>query len=73
MWELICFLLTFSLGHLELGNNFFTGIIPSELGRIKSLKNKLDLSHNQLSGILPAELGLLVDLSKFLFVHNTTA
>jgi hypothetical protein len=61
-----------SLGHLELGKNVFSGSIPSELARIKSLQSKLDLSHNQLTGSLPTELGMLVDLSKCRRAHDIT-
>lgn len=57
-----------SLGQLELGYNYLSGNIPTELAKMKKLQ-KLDLSHNQLSGSLPTKFGSLVDLSEFLVAH----
>jgi Leucine-rich repeat (LRR) protein len=41
-----------------LDRNAFTGIIPTSLGNIRSLK-VLNLSHNKLTGSIPVSLGNL--------------
>ncbi|KAI3738306.1 hypothetical protein L2E82_28331 [Cichorium intybus] len=43
---------------LELGPNFFYGVIPREIGKLANLES-LDLSSNSLTGIIPPELGNL--------------
>ncbi len=46
---------------LHLDNNNLSGLVPSELGDLTSLRI-LDLSNNNLSGFIPSELGDLPDL-----------
>ena len=48
---------------LSLVNNFFTGSIPSEMGRLTSL-TRLDLVENHLRGTIPTEMGLLTNLGE---------
>ena len=48
---------------LSLLNNFFTGSIPSEMGRLTNL-TRLDLEGNNLWGTIPTEIGLLTKLGE---------
>ncbi|TVU33415.1 hypothetical protein EJB05_25232, partial [Eragrostis curvula] len=48
---------------LKLGNNNFTGLIPQEIGQLKSL-NELNLSFNSLSGEIPLQLCNLTNLQE---------
>ena len=48
---------------LFLEKNFFTGSIPSEMGRLKNL-TLVDLQGNHLWGTIPTEIGLLTNLSE---------
>ena len=52
------------LATLDLGNNKFTGSIPSQLGLLIYLDELLDLSGNKLVGTIPTELGRLRKLSE---------
>ena len=51
---------TLSIG-LYLGQNFFMGSLPSEVGNFVHLK-ELDLSENKLSGKIPSSLGSCTSL-----------
>ena len=48
---------------LSLDSNFFTGSIPSEMGRLTNL-TLLDLEGNLLRGTIPTEIGLLTKLGE---------
>ncbi|XP_022773510.1 leucine-rich repeat receptor-like tyrosine-protein kinase PXC3 isoform X2 [Durio zibethinus] len=50
-----------NLMYLELENNTFTGMIPTEIGSCTKLA-LLNLAHNELNGTLPVELGHLTNL-----------
>ena len=47
---------------LYLNNNFLTSTIPSQLGRLTALTDKMYLNLNSLSNSLPTELGQLTGL-----------
>ncbi|KAI9092757.1 hypothetical protein K1719_027554 [Acacia pycnantha] len=57
------------LQYLDIGRNFFNGVIPSSLGNISSLFH-LDLSSNRLSGNLPETLGQLHNLTRLYIGDN---
>ncbi|XP_039026899.1 receptor-like protein 33 [Hibiscus syriacus] len=46
---------------IDLSNNKFSGEIPSNIGKLKSLKG-LNFSHNNLMGCIPSSIGSLTDL-----------
>ena len=48
---------------LALDSNFFTGSIPSEMGRLTNL-TRLNLGVNSLRGTIPTEIGLLTKLGE---------
>jgi hypothetical protein len=48
---------------IDLGNNLFTGGIPTEVGSIARLEY-FSLNNNSFMGTLPRELALLTNLSK---------
>ncbi|KAJ9546115.1 hypothetical protein OSB04_025822 [Centaurea solstitialis] len=50
-----------NLTHFDLSLNYFSGIIPSEIGHLSKLVY-LDFSANQFSGIIPPEIGQLRNL-----------
>jgi len=50
------------LWRVNLGNNLFTGSLPSELGLLRQLET-LDVSSNQLTAELPGQLGSLPNLA----------
>jgi hypothetical protein len=50
------------LKSLKLGNNFLTGVVPSELPMFESLR-ELIFSNNQLQGTIPANIGVMKDLT----------
>ncbi|KAL6547662.1 LRR receptor-like serine/threonine-protein kinase FEI 1 [Orobanche hederae] len=50
---------------LFLQGNYFSGLIPTELGNLAQLESLLDLSSNFLGGSIPASLGKLSKLWKF--------
>lgn len=41
---------------LNMSNNFISGEVPLEVGRLESLQT-LDLSNNRLTGAIPATIG----------------
>lgn len=55
---------------LELGNNALTGPIPSQLGSLFDMRDRIDLSYNHLTGSLPSELGNLDRLRALQLEHN---
>ena len=55
---------------LELSNNALTGPIPSELGNLFDMRDRIDLSYNYLTGQLPSELGNLERLRVLELEHN---
>ncbi|XP_057739796.1 probably inactive leucine-rich repeat receptor-like protein kinase IMK2 [Arachis stenosperma] len=59
----------FRLQSLILDHNFFTGIVPSSLGRLREL-NEISLGHNRFIGAIPNELGTLSRLESFDFSNN---
>ena len=57
------------LSYLDFIGNQLTGTIPTEIGRIKSLRG-LNLHDNQLTSTLPTELGLLRSLNDMTVYFN---
>jgi hypothetical protein len=55
---------------LELGDNALTGPIPSQLGNLFDMRDRIDLSYNHLTGQLPSELGNLDRLRVLELEHN---
>ena len=55
--------LTSSVAVLSLRSNFFTGSIPSEMGRLTNL-TILNLHLNRFWGTIPTEMGLLTKLGE---------
>jgi Leucine-rich repeat (LRR) protein len=55
---------------LNLGVNKLTGAIPSEIGRLTTLKASLYLDDNDLTGTIPTTLGSLVLLEDIFLRHN---
>lgn len=56
---------------LSLSNNFFSGLIPSNLGQVMSQLEGLDLSGNLIIGNIPSSIRLLNNLS-FLDLSNNS-
>ncbi|XP_034589304.1 uncharacterized protein [Setaria viridis] len=54
---------------LTLGDNLFTGTLPVDIGRLRSLQ-VLDLSHNRFEGQIPQSLGNITGLSKLCISNN---
>ncbi|RCV21917.1 hypothetical protein SETIT_4G177200v2 [Setaria italica] len=54
---------------LTLGDNLFTGTLPVDIGRLRSLQI-LDLSHNRFEGQIPQSLGNITGLSKLSISNN---
>jgi hypothetical protein len=50
---------------IDLGNNLFTGSIPTEVGSISRLEY-FSVNNNSFNGNLPRELALLTNLSKYM-------
>ncbi|XP_015693400.1 receptor kinase-like protein Xa21 [Oryza brachyantha] len=59
-----------SLARLELSNNSFHGMIPSELGLLRQLTN-LSLSMNSLEGNIPSELSSCAQLQSLTLQGNS--
>jgi Leucine-rich repeat (LRR) protein len=55
---------------LSVARNSFVGPIPSELGGLRGLREKLDLSENKFSGRIPSELGQLNGKLRILFLRD---
>ncbi|PWA53110.1 Concanavalin A-like lectin/glucanase, subgroup [Artemisia annua] len=58
-----------NLEHLNLGSNYFSGKIPSEIGQLSKLVS-LDLSSNRLMGIIPPDIGQLSKLVYLDLISN---
>ncbi|CAG7883161.1 unnamed protein product [Brassica rapa] len=56
--------LSINLRGLNLGNNFISGSIPHDIGRLVNLQT-LGLQENQLKGLLPTSIGKLLQLGLF--------
>jgi len=59
-----------SLLLLDIGNNNFSGPIPSEVGKLYSLE-VIDMFNNSFSGSVPSELGLLSNAQKVMLEMNS--
>ncbi|XP_011015296.1 PREDICTED: probably inactive leucine-rich repeat receptor-like protein kinase IMK2 [Populus euphratica] len=57
------------LQHLSLNNNFFSGSIPSSLGKLRELQD-ISVSHNQINGAIPVEIGGLSRLRTLDLSYN---
>lgn len=57
------------LQSLTLDHNFFSGIIPASLGRLRELQ-ELSLCNNQFNGVIPHEIGSLSRLRTLEFSNN---
>jgi Leucine-rich repeat (LRR) protein len=55
---------------LSVKSNSFVGPIPSELGNLRALREKLDLSENEFSGSIPSELGRINGSLRMLFLRD---
>ena len=54
---------------MRLDNNHLTGVIPTEIGAMTSLR-ELGLSENMLAGAIPAELGAIANLRTLRLAGN---
>nr|CAB3476256.1 unnamed protein product [Digitaria exilis] len=62
-WELITFLTNCSnLQHLVLGNNSFSGELPSSIANLSTTLQTLYLGDNNISGPIPSNIGNLIGL-----------
>jgi Leucine-rich repeat (LRR) protein len=57
------------LQELQLGNNSFTGTLPSSIGHFTSL-SIIELNNNNLSGSVPTEIGALTNLTSLDLSNN---
>jgi hypothetical protein len=55
---------------LSVKNNSFYGPIPSELGDLRDLREKLDLSENDFTGQIPSELGRINGSLRMMFLRD---
>ncbi|XP_062186748.1 receptor kinase-like protein Xa21 isoform X2 [Phragmites australis] len=71
-WEFITSLTNCSqLQHLVLGNNSFSGELPSSISNLSTTLQTLYLGDNRISGIIPSNIGNLVGL-KLLEMANSS-
>jgi len=53
-------------GTLSLTFNQLQGSIPSEIGLLGRLRDRIDLSYSFLTGYIPSEIGNLQEMSKYI-------